>query len=122
MSNKKEELLFLIGARLREEREKTGESQEAMATSFGVSTRTWGKYERGETVPDAATLALLNAQYGLDVMYILTGKRTPPDIISTEELKLVENYRAMDDSARLNIQAVGDAFAQSKPQLKSNNN
>ncbi|OVZ75021.1 helix-turn-helix domain-containing protein [Yersinia kristensenii] len=119
MSNKKEELLFLIGARLREEREKTGESQEAMATNFGVSTRTWGKYERGETMPDATTLALLDTQYGIDVMYILTGKHTPLDSISTEEQKLVENYRAMDEAAKLNIQAVGDAFAQSKPILKT---
>ncbi|HDL7798394.1 TPA: helix-turn-helix transcriptional regulator [Yersinia enterocolitica] len=121
MSTKKKELLFLIGARLREEREKTGESQEAMATNFGVSTRTWGKYERGETMPDATTLALLNEQYGVDIMYILTGERTPPVSISTDELKLVENYRAMDEAAKLNIQAVGDSFAHSKPKLKTQN-
>ena len=35
-----------------------------------------------------------------------------------EEKKLLENYRAMDQAARLNIQAVGDAFAQSKPRSK----
>lgn len=122
MSNKKEELLFLIGARLREEREKLGESQEAMATSFGVSTRTWGKYERGETMPDATTLALLSGQFGVDVLYILTGERTPPSSISTEELKLVENYRSMDEAARLNIQAVGDSFAHSKPKSNTGNN
>ncbi|MGP1014297.1 helix-turn-helix domain-containing protein [Serratia sp. CY66712] len=118
MSTGKEELLFLIGSRLREEREKSGNSQESIASTFGISTRTWGKYERGETMPDAVTLALLNSHFGIDVAYILTGVKTPKSNISTEEQKLVDNYRAMDDSARLNIQAVGDSFAHSKPNKK----
>ncbi|MDI3200631.1 helix-turn-helix transcriptional regulator [Serratia ureilytica] len=118
MSIEKEELLFLIGSRLREEREKSGNSQESIASTFGVSTRTWGKYERGETMPDAATLALLNSHFGIDVAYILTGVKTPESKISIEEQRLVDNYRAMDDSARLNIQAVGDSFAHSKPNKK----
>ncbi|WP_369951315.1 helix-turn-helix domain-containing protein [Serratia marcescens] len=118
MSTGKEELLFLIGSRLREEREKSGNSQESIASTFGISTRTWGKYERGETMPDAVTLALLNSHFGIDVAYILTGVKTPEPNISTEEQKLVDNYRAMDDSARLNIQAVGDSFAHSKPNKK----
>ncbi|HEY3983181.1 helix-turn-helix transcriptional regulator [Cedecea sp.] len=115
MSIGNEELLFLIGSRLREEREKSGHSQESMASNFGISTRTWGKYERGETMPDAATLAMLNSHYGVDVAYVLTGVKTPQSSISVEEQRLVDNYRAMDDSARLNIQAVGDSFAHSKP-------
>lgn len=89
-----------------------------MAAKFNVSTRTWGKYERGETVPDAATLALLGAEFEMNIMYILTGNRTQPDRISTEEQKLVENYRAMDEVTRLNIQTVSDVFAQSKSNVK----
>ncbi|NHB87164.1 helix-turn-helix domain-containing protein [Photorhabdus tasmaniensis] len=115
MSTKKEELLFLIGSRLREEREKTGNSQEAIASVFGISTRTWGKYERGETMPDAVTITLLGEKFGIDISYVLTGRRTPQTNITNEEQKLIENYRAMNSAARLNIQAVGDSFAQSKP-------
>lgn len=122
MSTSKEELLFLIGSRLRNEREKTGMSQNEIAEIFGVSTKTWGKYERGVTMPDAATLSMLGSQLSIDVSYVLTGQRTiRPDVAiaeSEEEKKLLENYRAMDAAARLNIQAVGDAFAQSKPNTK----
>lgn len=123
MSTSKEELLCLIGRRLRDEREKTGMSQNEIAEAFGVSTKTWGKYERGVTMPDAATLSMLGSQLNIDVSYVLTGVRTirPGGTMaeSEEEKKLLMNYRAMNDAARLNIQAVGDAFAQSEPQVKT---
>jgi transcriptional regulator with XRE-family HTH domain len=67
MSTSKGEFLFLIGERLREERETIGKSQSAIAEELGTTTRTWGKYERGETAPDGVTLALLSARYGMDV-------------------------------------------------------
>ncbi|PHM65709.1 transcriptional regulator [Xenorhabdus stockiae] len=115
MSTQKEELSFLIGKRLREEREKSGASQDSMAKNFGVSTRTWGKYERGETVPDAAMLSMLSNAYGFDITYIITGIPTAPVAISMEEQKLIEHYRAMSEESRVNMQAVGSAFAQSTP-------
>ncbi|TXE42462.1 MULTISPECIES: helix-turn-helix domain-containing protein [Serratia] len=95
MSIQKEELNVLIGGRLREEREKTGLSQDAISTVFGVSTKTWGKYERGVTAPDAATLNLLGTQCGLDVFYVLFGSRSKglPDI-NSDEIELVQMYRA----------------------------
>ncbi|AXG42646.1 helix-turn-helix domain-containing protein [Photorhabdus laumondii subsp. laumondii] len=119
MSTTKEALLFLIGSRLREEREKTGNSQEAVASVFGISTRTWGKYERGETMPDAATITLLGERFGIDISYVLTGRRTPQTNITNEEQRLIENYRAMDSAAQLNMQAVSDSFAQSKPKKEA---
>lgn len=118
MSIDKSELLFLIGQRLRKEREASGVSQEIIAKNLGVSTRTWGKYERGETVPDAAILALLSSTYNFDTHFILTGVKAAPVEISTEEQKLIENYRSMDEAARLNVQAVGAAFAKSEPVSK----
>ncbi|MBD2786643.1 helix-turn-helix transcriptional regulator [Xenorhabdus sp. DI] len=121
MSTSKEEFSFLIGKRLREEREKSGESQQSIAKSFGLSTRTWGKYERGETVPDAAMLAMLSNEYGFDSNYIITGVRSVPSNISVEEQKLIENYRAMSEESRLNMQAVGSVFAQSSPDKRTSN-
>ncbi|WGL96691.1 helix-turn-helix transcriptional regulator [Arsenophonus nasoniae] len=122
MSTNKSELLFLIGQRLRKERENSGESQEAIAKNLGVSARTWGKYERGETVPDAATLALLANLYEFDTNFILTGLRTMPSDFSVDEQVLIENYRAMDEAARLNMQAVSSAFAASKAVKKTGSN
>lgn len=95
MSTEKEELNVLIGTRLREEREKTGLSQDAISSVFGVSTKTWGKYERGVTTPDAVILTLLGAQYGLDIFYVLFGSRSRalPDI-SDDEIELIKIYRS----------------------------
>ncbi|ECA5249523.1 helix-turn-helix transcriptional regulator [Salmonella enterica subsp. enterica serovar Louisiana] len=95
MSTKKEELSVLIGGRLREEREKTGMSQDAISTIFGVSTKTWGKYERGVTTPDAAILSLLGTQCGLDVFYVLFGSRSKGvSDITDDEIELIKTYRA----------------------------
>lgn len=72
-------------------------------------------------MPDAAILAILSSEFSIDIGYILTGSRMPVSVISEEEKRLVDNYRAMDDSARLNIQAVGDAFAATKIKSKTEN-
>lgn len=47
---------------------------------------------------------------GDDVMYMLTGQKTPPKNTSMKEKKFVEHYRAMDEAASLNIQTVGNVF------------
>ncbi|EEN5588404.1 helix-turn-helix domain-containing protein [Salmonella enterica] len=94
MSTRKEELLLLVGSRLREEREKIGLSQDALASVLGLSTKTWGKYERGVTNPDAATLSLLSGEFGFDVFYVLFGVRGKnlPEL-TKDEVELVELYR-----------------------------
>lgn len=106
-----------IGDRLREERDKLGLTQTEMAKACGVAFRTYCDYEASKTEPKASLLARLN-EMGVDVMYILSGCRIPQDNISIEEKKLIENYRAMDEAARLNVQAVGAAFAKSEPVKK----
>lgn len=111
-----------LGIRLREERTRKGLNQTDFAALAGGSRGAQAAYERDEKIPGGAYLTAL-AGAGVDILYVLTGQRTPaPNGIVTEseeEKKLLENYRAMDEAARLNIQAVGDAFAQSKPQLKT---
>ena len=110
-----------IGNRLKEERERIGLSQEAFGELGGVKKLAQLKYEKGERAPDTIYLTSL-AGVGVDIVYVLTGLRTPkPDGVTPqneEEKRLLENYRAMDEAARLNIQAVGDAFA-SNPQVKT---
>ncbi|RLM12849.1 helix-turn-helix domain-containing protein [Gibbsiella quercinecans] len=107
-----------IGRRLKEVRERLDLSQEAFGEIGGVKKLAQLKYEKGDRVPDADYLARLS-NAGIDILYIISGVRSVQPDISPEEQRLVENYRAMDDAARLNIQAVGDAFAQSKPKLNS---
>lgn len=110
------DIKIYIGARLREERERVGLSQPEMGEVGGVTKLTQLNYEKGDRMPDAAYLSVLHDTLGIDVSYILTGQRAPtPEgtvTISQEEKALLENYRAMDKAAQLNLQTVSATFAQ----------
>ena len=63
-------------ARLREERERLGLNQEALAEMGGVKKLAQHKYEKGENSPTVAYLQAVAAA-GVDVVYALTGMRDP---------------------------------------------
>lgn len=63
-----------FGRRLFEERHRLQLSQAELALAIGVSERSIGNYERGQRSPDAEQLVRLVEQ-GMDVYYVLTGKR-----------------------------------------------
>ncbi|CDH30735.1 helix-turn-helix domain-containing protein [Xenorhabdus bovienii] len=111
-----------IGFRLKEERNRLGLNQTDFASLAGHSRGAQACYERDEKIPGGAYLQKL-AEHGCDVLYILTGNRTPqPQVtISNEEQILIEHYRAMSEESRLNMQAVGSAFAQSVPDKRIKN-
>lgn len=64
-----------IHERLREERERLGLSQVAVASRLAVGKNTYLRYETGETSPTARHLAELD-RIGMDVYYIVVGERT----------------------------------------------
>lgn len=82
MSTENREEIFKIGARLREERERMGLSQETLGSRIGTTGRTIKKYEGNETSPRATELLQLSG-LGADVFYIVTGKRLPPGVAET---------------------------------------
>lgn len=84
----------MIGARLRAERERLGYNQIEFAAIGGASNRTQVDWERGKQVPNAEFLALV-AIAGVDVQYILTGKRSSNSMTVDEE-ELLEGYRGLD--------------------------
>lgn len=104
-----------LGVRLREERKKMGLNQEDFAALVSSSRGSQASYEQDKKIPGGAYLSALEG-VGVDILYILTGKRIPkPEGLTTEnpeEKALLENYRAMNEAARLNMQAVSAAFAQ----------
>ena len=65
-----------IGDRLREERKRLGPTIAEIAKAVGKSSKTQERYELGERSPDAAYLAAI-ARHGVDVLYVVTGVRTP---------------------------------------------
>lgn len=70
------EEIFLIGTRLKEERERIGLSQETLGARIGTTGRTIKKYEGNETSPRATELAQMHG-LGADILYIVTGVRIP---------------------------------------------
>ncbi|MBO1856834.1 helix-turn-helix transcriptional regulator [Burkholderia cenocepacia] len=65
----------MIGDRLKEERKRLGLSQEAFAVAAGVTRRPYAEWEAGGTSPTAVQLAAL-AMKGVDVQYVVTGRRS----------------------------------------------
>ena len=106
-----------ISARLKEEREALGLSQQALADACGISARSQRNYESGERLPDAAYLAAI-AALGADVLFVLTGQRSRPASASAElrpdQAALLDNYEHSDEVARQAAQRLLDPRAQRK--------
>lgn len=86
---------------LKEERKRLGLSQAVLASECGVSREMWGKYERGQASPNCEVMEKL-AGLGINVLYILTGRREA-EALSTEEKLLIERYRVADEATRYRI-------------------
>lgn len=85
-----------IDSRLRQERERLGLSQKVFGEIGGVEANAQGKYEHGDRAPKADYLSRV-AQRGVDVLYVLTGTRTPTlvDNLTQLEEKVLVNYRGL---------------------------
>ncbi|MGG7675161.1 helix-turn-helix domain-containing protein [Pseudomonas sp. WC2] len=104
------------GECLREERVRLGLKQEEMAQIGGVTRNTQGSYERDERRPDTGYLKALHA-VGLDILYVVTGVRTPSPVggLSEDEEVMVKRYRSIPQedqkSVRRFLQAIADDVA-----------
>ncbi len=99
-------------ARLLEERNRLGLRQADLAEKAGVARTTYLNYETGErtaTVP--FLLGLLAA--GVDVVYLLTGRREVGDV-STKESVLLHSFRAASPALQEALMQVVTAVAERK--------
>lgn len=115
-----------IGARLREERTRLGLNQADFAALAGAKKGAQLKWEKDESSPTGTFLAEF-AQSGVDVMYVLTGKRgaslTPgavPDFLEATSIveeahRLLEHARAVplpdDDNDTQRLRQTLEAIA-----------
>ena len=76
-----------FGARLREERQKTGLNQEQLGRIGGVGRNAQNEYESDKGSPKADYLARLG-DHGVDIGYVLTGSRAT-DSLSPELSEVV---------------------------------
>ncbi|MEX3968222.1 helix-turn-helix domain-containing protein [Paraburkholderia sp. EG286B] len=63
-----------FGSRLAEERDRLGFTQGNIAEWTGINRKTQSAYEKEQRYPDAGYLMTL-IEHGVDVAYLLTGKR-----------------------------------------------
>ena len=101
-----------IGNRLQLERKRLGLNQEEFAQKIGVAKRTLAGYEAGAA--DIGALPLSRAyEIGMDVMYVLSGKRSlmAPDALSGEETELVNRFRQLPQEDRAGTMKMVTAMA-----------
>jgi transcriptional regulator with XRE-family HTH domain len=106
-----------IGQRLSEERVGLKLSQQEFGESVGKSRRAVAAWEAGEQSPDAHVLAQA-AQAGLDVLYVVTGRRGGQ--LSEPQQLLVSYTSGMDTMAvKAALMAMRGfaAYATDKPEL-----
>lgn len=97
-----------------------------MGESAGVRKQAQLKYENGQRHPDAAYLERL-AAIGVDVLYVLTGRRAPaanglgvsePGTVghlTLPELGLIKGWRQLDAKGRQAVLAMIEALAKPAP-------
>lgn len=88
-----------FGPRLREEREGKGLNQGEFGAIGAVSRRTQAAYETDTNSPNVEYLAALD-EFGVDVIYLLTGVRGLGDSLSPEEHDAIEMLRGFSETQR----------------------
>lgn len=104
------EIRVFMGDRLRQEREGLGLPQSEMAALGGAKPRTYQDWERGVAAVSAEFLAVV-ASVGVDVLYVVTGKRDGGAALSASENELLARLRQGSPVLRGYLQEVGQGFA-----------
>lgn len=100
MQQHKSDLRKVIGQRLQEERKRIGVLQPECAQQGSVRRNSQSRYELGQGSPTAEYLAAIS-ELGIDVLYVITGKRSPK---AAPELARVQSHeKIMSPSAAESI-------------------
>ena len=116
----------MLGNRLREERDRVGMTQPVFAEAAGAKKRTLIDWEQGVSSPTATQLEAL-AEIGVDVLYVLTGRRAPAanglavsepgpvGHLTLPEQGLIKGWRQLDAKGRQAVLAMMEALTQAAP-------
>ena len=94
-----------FSSRLKDERKRLKLSQAQLGEAGGVSKDAQLNYENGSRSPSASYLELI-AREGVDVQFLLTGKRSSPDFMPEEVLTLIQAYEGSSEDGRRALQMV----------------
>lgn len=103
-----------VGDRLIEERKRLNLNQADLGKIGGVGKTTQLNYEKGNSHPDAPYLSAI-AQAGVDVLYVLTGQRTPSkeEGLDPREKAVLDNYRALSGEDQASVTRLTSALKKS---------
>nr|WP_249173458.1 helix-turn-helix transcriptional regulator [Burkholderia dolosa] len=106
---------------MKEERERLGLNQTKFGELGGVSKKAQIDYEKDVFSPNARYLEAV-AKGGVDVLYVLTGARTPTAAasLSREEEALVDNYRHSSPEDQAAMRRTATALAEPKKHKSRN--
>jgi transcriptional regulator with XRE-family HTH domain len=102
-----------FGSRLREERERIGWSQEALAVLGGVKRLAQSQYEKEASSPTVRYLAAL-ASAGIDLEYVLFGGQTRANLLSLTKKNQIESQAFEQLEAFVRQQPVGHYGAEAR--------
>ncbi len=74
-----EKLKYLIGANIAAQRKRLGLTQAELAEKLNYSDKAVSKWERGDSIPDVLTLALLAEQFDITVNDLLSDPNALPE-------------------------------------------
>ena len=88
-----------------------GFNQGDFAAFAGVAKTSQFNYEKGDRSPDADYLAAV-AERGVDILYVVIGQRLPvaEPTLSSDEVEMVEQVRALDDDDKGAVKRLLGAF------------
>lgn len=85
----------MFGQRLKEERSRLKLTQPQLGEIVDLTKRTVIDWEKDKSSPTAIQLAAM-AENNFDVSYLITGTRTQPDVLPTDEAFLLDSFRALN--------------------------
>ena len=92
-----------VSGRLREIREERHLSQEAFGALGGVTKKTQTRYELEQAKPSGEYLEAL-AEAGVDVVYLLTGRRDPK-LLTEDQRRLVDMFSGLNEERQRSLMA-----------------
>jgi transcriptional regulator with XRE-family HTH domain len=100
-----------FGARLKEERRRLGLKQAEFAERVGTDMPKQSLYERNQRELRASYLARLEP-VGVDVRYVVTGRRSEGGLLDEEETALLTTYLGLPEELRQSVERLVEDLAE----------